>query len=421
MSEASDQGETRRYDFYEHTKDLAAAPPYELMVNEKNKGEYWILNVVRVVYTTNNRDALFVPPDDRRTFVCRSECTPESFAAGYFDSLYGWLDGEGTAHVVAYLRTYDWKAAGFDPKAPPPKTEAFWAMVAVERTQEIADLATVLEAMERPDAVTLTRITTRVAQMVSPGPGVIDLTQVTGLAASLLDRKNTRRVAHWLEEVGYVRVPNKEAKDGYFWVDGKRCPVFAREELGEDGRHRAAHAIQGGGRRMIDAAQETNRRSGRVGRGSVVGRWSARTTDLSKPCVRTHPFPRYVSSRSVRSVVLRNVSTQRRTTTAAATGPSEHPPNRKTTDLTDLDRPSARPIGQMDAYVRRSVTGRWSASNDRPNAQRLSNAPVGAGIDTEGGVIGDDDDAHPRSVPVVRAGDPTDPALRGAAPVLSTA
>ena len=48
--------------------------------------------------------------------------------------------------------------SGFDAKAPPPKTPAFWAIVDANRAPEDAELADVLDQIGKPDAVTLTQL-----------------------------------------------------------------------------------------------------------------------------------------------------------------------------------------------------------------------------------------------------------------------
>jgi hypothetical protein len=79
--------------------------------------------VCGVVITTNHKaDGIHLPADDRRHYVAWSSLTKESFEADYFSSLWNWYEqANGKAHVAAYLATLD-----LGPKAPPPKTAAFW-------------------------------------------------------------------------------------------------------------------------------------------------------------------------------------------------------------------------------------------------------------------------------------------------------
>ena len=106
-------------------KAYTAAPPDVLRVDEKNLREHAVLNCCGVIITTNHKlDGIYLPADDRRHFVAWSDLTKEDFGP----RATGTSSGPGTAtaaigHVAAYLANLD--LSGFDPKAPPPKTEAF--------------------------------------------------------------------------------------------------------------------------------------------------------------------------------------------------------------------------------------------------------------------------------------------------------
>jgi hypothetical protein len=154
VSEARDLGDIDRYDLYEHLKAYTAAPPEVLRVDEKNIREHYIWNVVFVVITTNHKtDGIYLAGDDRRHYVAWSERTKESFAADYWTGLWGYYQDGGFGHVAAYLADLD--LGDFEPKAPPPKTEAFWAIVNAGRAPEDAEMADALDALKQPDAVTL--------------------------------------------------------------------------------------------------------------------------------------------------------------------------------------------------------------------------------------------------------------------------
>src|SRR6516162_10953850 len=56
-----------------------------------------------------------------------------------------WYDNGGDRHVAAYLSERD--ISRFDPKAPPPKTPGFWAIVDANRAPEDAELADVLDRL----------------------------------------------------------------------------------------------------------------------------------------------------------------------------------------------------------------------------------------------------------------------------------
>ena len=215
MSEARDLGDVDRYGLYEHTKTLTAAPPDVLRVDEKNLREYAVMNVCGVIITTNHVDGIYLPPDDRRHFVAWSELAKEQFPPTYWRDLYHWYQNEGgIGHVAVYLRELD--LTGFDPKAPPPKTAAFWRVVDAGRAPEDAELADVLDQLGNPAAVTVSTLS------IYAGDAFREW---------LRDRRNARQIPHRMQDAGYIAVRNDSAKDGQWVVSGKRQTVYARCEL----------------------------------------------------------------------------------------------------------------------------------------------------------------------------------------------
>lgn len=215
VSEARDLGDVDRYGFYEHMKTYTASPPDVLRCDEKNLREYSVLNVCGVIITTNHKtDGIYLPADDRRHFVAWSELTRDDFAPDYWVDLFRWYADGGTRHVAAYLSELD--LSGFDPKAPPPKTPAFWDIVDANRAPEDADLADVLDKLQRPAAVTLR-----------------DLAEYadTGFAEWLRDRRNSRTIPHRLSEADYVPVRNDSQKDGRWKIGGKNQVIYALKSL----------------------------------------------------------------------------------------------------------------------------------------------------------------------------------------------
>jgi hypothetical protein len=214
VSEGRDLGETDRFSFYEHMKVYTAAPPDVLRVDEKHLREHNMPNCCGVIITTNHKDGVYLPDNDRRHFVAWSGLTQEDFEQDYWDKLHDWYRDGGTANVAAYLANLD--ISGFNPKAPPPKTPAFYAMVETGRTPEDAEMADVLDDMGNPEAVTLPRIISRASDE---------------FAAWLLDRKNRRTVCHRLEKCGYLPVRNTDTKDGLWRINGKRQAIYGRSTL----------------------------------------------------------------------------------------------------------------------------------------------------------------------------------------------
>jgi Family of unknown function (DUF5906) len=224
INEARDLGDVNRFAFYDHMKAFTAAPPDVLRVDEKNLREYAILNCCGVIITTNHKaDGIHLPADDRRHYVAWSDRTKESFTPEYWNALWGWYESGGYRQVASYLAQYDISA--FDPKAPPPKTAAFWDIVDASRAPENAELADALEALGNPDATTLDRI------------------RVSATGEFLMwinDRKNRRVIPHRLEECGYVRVRNTAAEDGLWKIGGRRQAVYAKKSLPTNAQIRAA-------------------------------------------------------------------------------------------------------------------------------------------------------------------------------------
>jgi hypothetical protein len=216
VNEARDLGEIDRFSFYDHTKIYAAAPPDTLRVNEKHLREHYVFNCLGLILTTNHKtDGIYMPAGDRRHYVAWSRCTKDDFKSGYWNRLWGWYQTGGTEHVTAYLAELD--LAGFDAKAPPPKTAAYWDIVLSNSSPENAELADVLDTLGNPDTVTL-------AELVVASTGSV-------AADWLLERRNRRAIPHRMERCGYVAVRNPNAKDGLWKIQGKRQVVYAKTEL----------------------------------------------------------------------------------------------------------------------------------------------------------------------------------------------
>jgi hypothetical protein len=126
----------------------AFAPPVVLRVDEKNWREYHILNCCGVVITTNQKDSVYLPADDRRTYVAWSNLTKDEFDADYWTKMWKWYDAGGGGHVAAYLDRLD--IASFNAKAPPRQTEVFWQIVQINLPPEGSELADAIDAIGIP-------------------------------------------------------------------------------------------------------------------------------------------------------------------------------------------------------------------------------------------------------------------------------
>lgn len=228
VSEARDLGEINRFSFYDHMKAYTAAPPDVLRVDEKNLREHSVFNVCGIIITTNHStDGIYLPADDRRHYVTWSTWKKEQFSREYWQELWGWYYGEGgIEHVAAYLMALD--ISGFDPKAPPPKTPAFWNIVNANLAPEDDELADVLTALGNPEAVTLPQL----------------IAAATGAAAEwLMERKNRRATPHRLERCGYVSVHAPYREDGRWEIAGKLQTIYTKATLSGKEQQQAARRL----------------------------------------------------------------------------------------------------------------------------------------------------------------------------------
>jgi hypothetical protein len=240
VSEARDLGgnelsAANRYSLYEHVKTLTAAPPEVIRVNEKHVKQYGVFNVVGLLVTTNYRDGMYLPQDDRRFYVGFSERVKEDWPAGYFDGLHAWYVGGGHAHVADYLRRLD--LSPFNPKSPPPMTAAKAAMIDAGRDDSSGPVGDALDLMRSngvpTDAFTLDALLAYMNDEV--------------FRATLSDPKNSKRAARLLTDAGYERALNDSNK-GRWIIDGRRQYVYARRELPVAERNKLAAGLQEAGR-----------------------------------------------------------------------------------------------------------------------------------------------------------------------------
>jgi hypothetical protein len=234
INEVRDLGDINRYQFYEHTKAFTAAPPDALRVDEKHLQQHNIVNCVGLILTTNYRtNGIYLPAEDRRHYVGWTYVSPEDFPDGYWNRLWGWYDAGGDRHVAAYLAGVD--LSGFDCKAPPPKTQAFWDIVDANRAPEDAQLADILDALDNPPAVTLRRVT--------------DKTEFTNRKFGdwLQDPKNRRLIPNRFEQCGYMPVRNPDRQDRLWKIRGQRQVVYALSSLSLQEQLEAAQKLITGG------------------------------------------------------------------------------------------------------------------------------------------------------------------------------
>jgi hypothetical protein len=155
-------------------------------------------------------------------------------ASVYFNAMWHWYEKEGgLEHVAAYLATLD--ISGFNPKSPPLKTPAFWAIVDANRPAEESEIADVLDLIGNPPALTMERL-------AASAP--------SDLSMFLRDKTKRRAASHRLDAAGYETLRNDVAQDG-LWVvhvDGvkARKTIYARKDLPVPERMKAAYRVAAG-------------------------------------------------------------------------------------------------------------------------------------------------------------------------------
>jgi hypothetical protein len=236
VSEARDMGDVNKFQLYERMKTMGAAPPDVLRVNEKHLKEHHIVNIVGAIITTNYKtEGIYLAADDRRHYVAWSDVMPSAFdshpgagdASAYFDAMWHWYEKEGGFEdIAAYLATLD--ISGFNPKAPPLKTPAFWAIVDANRPAEEAEIMDALDMLNNPPAITIGSLLT----VADP--------ELFGL---LTERKSRRAVSHRIIAAGYEVVRNDAAKDGLWVVSGARKTIYAKKSLTVPERIKAARQL----------------------------------------------------------------------------------------------------------------------------------------------------------------------------------
>ena len=221
INEVHDLGDINRYAFYEQMKTYLASPPDMLRCNEKYVKEHYILNLVGVIFTSNHKTTgIYLPKDDRRHYVLYTALVETDFPDGYWDKLWNWYtDESGNRHVAQYLRTLD--ISNWNPKASPPKTNAFWDIVGASMAPEDAELADCIDALaatkQNIDAVTVDMVKNSASEQFRKW---------------LDDPRNRRSILHRFEQCGYTTVRNPNSQQGLWRIrGGARQMIFVRKEL----------------------------------------------------------------------------------------------------------------------------------------------------------------------------------------------
>lgn len=111
-------------------RNLITSP--RLTIQKKYTPTFEIDSRVNFIMTSNEGNALRIPPTDRRYFIQRvAEWADRPTRTAFFDRLYKWLENGGAANLMHYLLSVD--MTGFDPDAPAPTTESKLEMQEMSR------------------------------------------------------------------------------------------------------------------------------------------------------------------------------------------------------------------------------------------------------------------------------------------------
>jgi hypothetical protein len=172
-----------------------------------------------MIVTTNHlTGGLYLPSDDRRHFVAWSEIQREEFPEQYWRDFWAWYKSGGIWDVVAYLRGLD--LTGFDPKAPPPQSDAWWQIVNASAAPEDTELGDLIAKLGSPPVLTLEQL----AEAAKDG-------RQYDLLQDLTDRKRRRLIPSKLERCGYGAVRNPDRDDGLWWLKGHRVSFYGQRNL----------------------------------------------------------------------------------------------------------------------------------------------------------------------------------------------
>lgn len=119
----------------------------KIRINKKHLPSFVIDDCIQYLFTSNDPDALYIDPNERRYFVHRVKATKPR-PTEFYRTIDAWSKStEGQGALLHHLMTLDMK--GFDPIAPAMKTEDMKSMASLTRTELEQFL---LDVTEEPDA-----------------------------------------------------------------------------------------------------------------------------------------------------------------------------------------------------------------------------------------------------------------------------
>ena len=233
VSEARDLGEFDRFAFYDHMKSHHRGAARRAAGRREEPHEYAIPNVCGVIITTNHKtDGIY--PAGRRSPPFRRLVRPRQERLRRRPT--GTSSGNGTAaagSMSSRTTCTTSTSPAFNPKAPPPQTEAFCEIVNASRSPEDAELADALDrlAEQSKDYPADDRHVTDKRQF---WPTIVTVADVVAASSNgefnqwITDRKNSRKIPHRFEGCGYTPVRNPDADSGLWRLNGHRQALYGR-------------------------------------------------------------------------------------------------------------------------------------------------------------------------------------------------
>jgi DNA polymerase III delta prime subunit len=229
----------RMEQFYELSKTFLAAPPEFIELRGKwRRSDVYCVNVCATMMTSNHHTALFLPANDRRYHVVASNQKQDDMTP-YCEELWRMLQGDGWKHVAAFLRERD--ISNFDPKAPPPKTEAFWQIT----SKNVHVNGTDADFLGELDVFTLEMLPTHWDTMemdTEDGNGEHRLYDEH--REFYRNPKNRPHFAKRLEEAGYTAIMNPGDKTKGLWtINHKKQRIYGSKDLSDAERLEEAQRL----------------------------------------------------------------------------------------------------------------------------------------------------------------------------------
>jgi hypothetical protein len=200
-------------------------------VNGKYQEKTVARNVLWTIGMSNNRErAMYVPADDRRTFVCGTDVTRLDLETTgvKWDTMYAWMRDRGARDVVAFLRGVD--ASAFCPGDAPRKTAAW---------HELTEFNKPIEQMlteDHQDIYGAWPIIINV-QWILQQPNMPEYVKMF-----FSEDKNRNKFREKLRAMGYEHVHNTSNKMGKWSVKNVKTTLYVRSETVKHDRVRLANA-----------------------------------------------------------------------------------------------------------------------------------------------------------------------------------